>query len=228
MDVVAIIPFGSLEGAKSRLGAALDAEERRDLVLGMLARTINATGAATRIGASIVVSPDPAALVEAERLGARAIRQAGSGLNDGIREARVAAIGHGATAVLIVPVDLPLVDGASLDAVVAAALDGDTRDPDTRDPGTPDPDTPTAGGDRGVVAIVADRHGRGTNALLVMPPDAIEPCFGGDSAAAHRAQAMAAGARLLELGGPLALDLDTTDDLLLVEEVAPDARRVVG
>ncbi len=218
MDVVAIIPFGSLEGAKSRLGAALDAEERRDLVLGMLARTIDATGAATRIGASIVVSPDPAALAEAERLGARAIRQAGSGLNEGIREARVAAIGHGATAVLIVPVDLPLVDGASLDAVVSAALDDDTRDSDT----------PAAGGDRGVVAIVADRHGRGTNALLMMPPDAIEPCFGGDSAAAHRAQAMAAGVRLVELGGPLALDLDTTDDLLLVEEVAPDARRVVG
>ncbi len=218
MDVVAIIPFGSLEGAKSRLGAALDAEERRDLVLGMLARTINATGAATRIGASIVVSPDPAALAEAERLGARVIRQAGSGLNEGIREARGAAVGHGATAVLVVPVDLPLVDGASLDAVVSAALDDDTRDSDT----------PAAGGDRGVVAIVADRHGRGTNALLVMPPDAIEPCFGGDSAAAHRAQAMAAGARLVELGGPLALDLDTTDDLLLVEEVAPDARRVVG
>jgi 2-phospho-L-lactate guanylyltransferase len=67
------------------------------------------------------------------------------------------------------------------------------------------------------VAIVPDRHGRGTNALLIAPPAAIDVCFGGDSALAHQAAARAIGATLVVLGGPLALDLDTPDDLLLAE-----------
>jgi len=67
------------------------------------------------------------------------------------------------------------------------------------------------------VSIVPDRHGRGTNALLIAPPDAIDVCFGGDSRAAHVAAAEMAGARVVELGGPLALDVDTPDDLLLAE-----------
>ena len=40
--ITAIIPIGTLEGAKSRLGGTLDAEERRDLVDTMVYRTIRA------------------------------------------------------------------------------------------------------------------------------------------------------------------------------------------
>jgi 2-phospho-L-lactate guanylyltransferase (CobY/MobA/RfbA family) len=59
--------------------------------------------------------------------------------------------------------------------------------------------------------------------LLLAPPEIIDVRFGGDSRAAHAAAAAAAGARLVELGGPLSLDLDTADDLLLVVgvEVGP-------
>ena len=38
--IAAIIPVGTLAGAKSRLGETLDAEEREDLVQGLLARTV--------------------------------------------------------------------------------------------------------------------------------------------------------------------------------------------
>ncbi len=67
------------------------------------------------------------------------------------------------------------------------------------------------------MAIVADRHGRGTNALLLAPPDVIDVAFGGDSRLAHVAAADAAGATTLELVGPLRLDVDTPDDLLLAQ-----------
>ncbi|MEK6719959.1 MAG: 2-phospho-L-lactate guanylyltransferase [Chloroflexota bacterium] len=206
MSVSALIPIGSLEAAKSRLGAVLDAEERRELVLRMLRRTVGACLATSGIDETIVVSPDHVALAEAERLGARPLRQIAGGLNEGVRQARDDAIARGATAVLVVPVDLPLVTPDALQAVVEA------MDPEAV---PPEP----------LVALVADRHGRGTNALLIAPPDAIDPCFGGDSAAAHRAAAMTAGARLLDLAGPLAVDLDTMDDLLLVEDLAPDLLR---
>ena len=73
--------------------------------------------------------------------------------------------------------------------------------------------------------LVPDRHGRGTNALLVAPPDAIDVRFGGDSRAAHAAAAMEAGALLVELAGPLRLDLDTPDDLVLAQTADPELAR---
>ena len=62
-----------------------------------------------------------------------------------------------------------------------------------------------------------DRHGQGTNALVVSPPDAIAPAFGSESRAEHQRAATAAGARYLELDGPLSLDLDTPADLIAAE-----------
>lgn len=193
--VMAIIPIGMLDGAKSRLGAVLDAEERLDLTLHLARRTIAAALATPGIAETIVVSPDEAVRRLAEELGARPLRQRNGGLNRGIDAARSEALAAGASAVLILPIDLPEVSSAAIGDVLAAL------------------DRPR----RPLVAIVPDRHGRGTNALLLAPPDAIDTCFGGDSRSAHAAAAAAAGAELIELGGPLALDLDTPDDLLLAE-----------
>ena len=109
----------------------------------------------------------------------------------------------GATAIVILPVDLPHVTPEAIEAVVA---------PLSR-PGRP------------LVVVVPDRHGRGTNALLLAPPDAIDVRFGGDSRAAHAAAAIDASALLVELGGPLRLDLDTPDDLVLAETADPELAR---
>jgi len=199
-SVVAIVPVGTLEGAKSRLGEALDAEERRDLVTDQLRRTIRATNGSAAVLETIVVTPDDDVRAIALAAGARPMRQRGRGLNKGLTEARDDALAGGAGAILVVPVDLPLVTVAAL-ADVLRPLD--------------DPRRP-------LVVLVPDRHGRGTNALLVAPPGAIEFCFGGESRAAHAACAREAGARLVELlDSPLALDLDTPEDLLLL-----DARHV--
>ena len=70
--------------------------------------------------------------------------------------------------------------------------------------------------------LVTDRHGTGTNALGLRPPDVIGFAFGPDSRAAHRGRAETAGARYVEVDGPLAVDLDTPDDLVLVESTAPE------
>lgn len=201
--IVAIIPVGWLDGAKSRLGGALDAEERRDLVIRMLARTVAAAIATPELADTVVISPDREALDVASAAGARTMRQRTQGLNAGLVEARDDAVAGGASAVLILPIDLPLVTPAALGELI-----------DTADVPVP------------VVALVSDRHGRGTNALLLAPPDAIAPAFGGDSRAAHVAAAAAARARFVEVESPLAVDLDTPDDLLLLEEVAPDAVHV--
>jgi 2-phospho-L-lactate guanylyltransferase len=193
--VFAIIPVGTLEGAKSRLGAVLDAEERIELTLRFARSTIAAAVASRRIQETLVVTPDDTVRRLAEELGARPLRQRDAGLNRGIDAGRSEAIAAGASAVLILPIDLPDVSTAAIDAILAT-LD---------DRGRP------------LVAIVPDRHGRGTNALLLAPPDAIDTCFGGDSRAAHVLAAREAGAELVILEGPLALDVDTPEDLLLAE-----------
>jgi 2-phospho-L-lactate guanylyltransferase len=64
------------------------------------------------------------------------------------------------------------------------------------------------------LVVVPDRHGTGTNALVISPPDAMEPSFGPGSRARHEAAAAASGLphRVERVAG-LALDVDTPEDL---------------
>jgi 2-phospho-L-lactate guanylyltransferase len=97
--------------------------------------------------------------------------------------------------VLVLPADLPGVSPAAIERLLA----------------TLDHDRPP------LVAIVPDRHGRGTNSLLLAPPEVIDFAFGGDSRVAHNHAAEAASIMVVELDGPLSLDIDTPEDLLLVQ-----------
>src|SRR3954471_11391435 len=98
-----------------------------------------------------------------------------------------AALQRGAQRVLLVPGDCPSLDPAEVSALLAVSA--------------------------GVV-IVPDRHGTGTNSLLLTPPTVIAPAFGEGSFERHRALAEAAGASLhVAYAGSLELDVDTPDDL---------------
>ena len=206
MRISAIIPVGTLEGAKTRLGGTLDAEERHDLVEGLLARTVVTALAVERLDDVLVISPDPEVLTRAAEIGARTLRQRTEGLNAGLAEARDDVVAGGAEAILVLPIDLPFVTAAAVTAVL--------------EPLTTDPADPTAPH----VVLVTDRHGTGTNALGLRPPEIIDFAFGPGSRRAHRAAAEAAGATYTEVGGPLTIDLDTPDDLVFVE--AAEAERL--
>ncbi len=58
--------------------------------------------------------------------------------------------------------------------------------------------------------------------LRLRPPSVIDFAFGPGSRDAHRTAAARAGATYVELDGPLAMDLDTPDDLLFIESAAPE------
>jgi 2-phospho-L-lactate/phosphoenolpyruvate guanylyltransferase len=195
------IPVRSFEGAKSRLGAVLDAEERRELVELLLLRTVAAAREARGVTEVLVVSPDPEVLRVAEAAGARPVAQHSQGLNPALHEARAATT---AARLLIVPADIPAVSSDALERLLAA---GDAA-------GRPS------------VVLVPDRHGRGTNALLLDPPDVIDPAFGGDSRAGHAWLASSADAGYAEVDDVLDLDVDTPEDLLLAEAAAPESLHV--
>jgi 2-phospho-L-lactate guanylyltransferase len=71
-----------------------------------------------------------------------------------------------------------------------------------------------------VVVIAPDRHGRGTNALLISPPGLIEYDFGENSFQRHCKRAKQAGARLEVVELPsLGLDLDIPEDFELIKSL---------
>ena len=201
------MPLRGLEDAKTRLGAELDPEERLELVVAMATRTLAATRDARGIAGTVLVTADPAAADLATRFGARTLVQRLPGLNAALREARAVAVNLGATAILVLPIDLPAISPGALETVLA----------DAADPGALDAASTGGVRDRPLVLAVPDRHGGGTNALLVSPPAAIEPAFGEGSFAAHRAAAAGAGAAFRRHEGPLTLDVDTGADLLVAE-----------
>jgi len=198
-----IIPIRAIESAKSRLGGPLDAEERQALVRELLERTIRAAVGARGVARVLVVSDGEENLGLARELGAEAVGELGHGLNSALVQARRVARDGGADALLVLPADLPRVGVAAIEAIIAAA--GDER---AGAPGRP------------CVVLVPDRHGDGTNALLLAPPEAIPFAFGVGSHRRHARLATEAGAVYREIvDGPLSLDLDTPEDLLLAEAV---------
>lgn len=201
LRIAAIIPVGTLEAAKSRLGGALDAEERQDLAERFLVRTLRAALAVDGLADILVVSPDHEVLHRASDAGARTLRQRSSGLNAGLDEAREDVVAGGAGAILVLPIDLPFVTAAAITEVLAPIDDA---------------------GLEPRVVLVTDRHGTGTNVLALRPPGLIRFSFGQGSRVAHREAAAAAGAAYAEVVGPLAFDLDTPADLVLLESLAPE------
>jgi 2-phospho-L-lactate/phosphoenolpyruvate guanylyltransferase len=199
----AIVPIRGLETAKTRLGGELDPEERLALVTEMLRRTLVAARDASSIARTIVVTMDPAAAGMAGRHGAIGLVERVPGLNEAIRAARSVAVARGATAALVLPADLPRITAIAIDDLAGGATSPDV--------------TASVEAAAGLVLLVPDRHGEGTNALLTWPSEVIDPAFGLGSRAAHRAAALAAGAAFVERGGPLAFDVDTAADLLLAE-----------
>jgi 2-phospho-L-lactate guanylyltransferase len=77
------------------------------------------------------------------------------------------------------------------------------------------------------VGVVPDRHGTGTNALLLSPPNAILPAFGEGSRDRHVEAARQAGVPFgIEELPSIELDLDTPADVIaLTRELAKQPGR---
>jgi 2-phospho-L-lactate guanylyltransferase len=190
MRTAAVLPIKSFARAKLRLGDAVGGSDRRELADAMVADVLAALAAAP-IDDVIVVTAEPLAVRAAERAGATIVEDPEErGQSAAALRGIDAAVVRGAERALLVPGDCPALDPVELSHLLAR------------------PSTPPQ------VVIVPDRHGSGTNALLLTPPEVIVPAFGPGSFARHAARAHAAGAsvRVAELPS-LALDVDTPADL---------------
>jgi 2-phospho-L-lactate guanylyltransferase len=183
----AVLPAKPFDEAKSRLDPVLTAYERHGLARALLLQTLEVLQAVAGVDHVLVVSADPVVLKLAADHEADVLQETLPGLNRALTQARRHALQHGAQSLLVLAPDLPLLGAADVDAFFI-------------------------GGDAGLV-IAPDRRRRGTNALLLRPPDVIEFAFGESSFERHLTLAATAGAatREIELPG-LAFDLDVAED----------------
>lgn len=191
MKATAILPVKRFAVAKRRLAAGVDDARREALAAAMLADVLEAIGAARSIERTIVVSDEPLAADLARDAGAEVVADPPEA---GHSEAALAGIAQAeafsARCTILLPGDCPLLEPRELDRVLTGAPER-------------------------YVAIVPDRHGDGTNALVLSPPGAIRPAFGEGSCARHVAAARKAGIPFgVEELPSLALDLDTPADLV--------------
>jgi 2-phospho-L-lactate guanylyltransferase len=198
LKATAILPVKRFAAAKQRLAAGIDDERRGALVEAMLGDTLEAIGEARSIERTIVASGEPRASDIAVAHGAFYLPLSES-RDTGHSSAAVAAIDWakelGAECVVLLPIDCPLLDPRELERLLT---------------GVP----------AQYVTIVPDRHGTGTNALVLSPPDAIAPAFGEGSRARHVDSARAAGVpHSVEELPSLALDLDTPADVIALTRV---------
>jgi 2-phospho-L-lactate guanylyltransferase len=193
-----LVPLRGLAVGKTRLGLALDAEERAALMLGMLLHalaTLREWPASRQVH---VITDDPEVADVARHAGAAVVAEPVDGdLNAALRAGRHAAVAADASAILFLPADLPLLSRAGLASVLDAA------------------DAALAAGSGRPIVVIAPSDARsGTNALLLSPPWIIEPEFGEASLEAHIRAAAAADASLQLVVDPaLGFDLDMPDDL---------------
>jgi 2-phospho-L-lactate guanylyltransferase len=197
MTLWAIVPVKPLRRGKSRLAGILSEEERTVLNQDLLERTLKTLSGLKELDQVLVVSRDQHALNIARNHGAKTVQEDGQPhLNTALARATVVAQVHATQGVLILPADLPLLRPDDVLALIDRAI----KPP--------------------VVVIAPDRHGRGTNALLMVPAGLIEYDFGENSFERHCERAVKAGARLEVVELPsLGLDLDLPEDLEMVRKL---------
>jgi 2-phospho-L-lactate/phosphoenolpyruvate guanylyltransferase len=188
MRTVAVLPVKRFAQAKQRLGDSLPASARRELAQAMVGDVLVALHETPQLDLLVVVTAEGPVAAAARYQGAVVVDDpAEQGQSAAALLGIARAVQEGAERVALVPGDCPALEPRELAALLES---------------------------RAAVTIVPDRHGTGTNALLLAPPEIVEPSFGPDSCERHRDAARAAGVdhELLELES-LLLDVDTGADL---------------
>ena len=189
MNLHAIVPVKALQLAKSRLAPSLAPAGRRALVLEMLGRVLHTLNhpVITTIWLS---SADPLLLAVGITWGARPLYDTAGELNGALEQARSTAWAAGATALLVVPADIPLINSEDVDSLAAALANGAD------------------------VVLAPDSSGSGTNALALQRHAELPFRFGSASALHHQAEAAVRGLRTDRIfSATLAFDIDLPSNL---------------
>jgi 2-phospho-L-lactate/phosphoenolpyruvate guanylyltransferase len=194
LRTTAIVPVKGLADANGRLQSILSPAERTRLAEALFLDLIVKLPRSRCIDDLMIVTADESVARQARWFGHQLLVQdADEGHSQAAAAGARAAMEEGADRVVMLPVDCPLLEIDDLDSHIG-------RSPRT-------------------VLIVPDRHGTGTNALMLTPPEIFEPAFGPESCARHVSRARASGISFaLEQVESLSADLDDPDDYALLRD----------
>jgi len=187
----AVVPVKRIDQAKQRLSPILSSQQRQNLALAMLQDVLQALIAVRRLAGVAVVTEDTDVMSYAERSGCRIITEGANTGHTGAVTAAGRILGaEGAGGILTIPGDVPLVTSREIDHLLDAHL------------GVPG------------FTIVPTLDDKGSNAVLLTPPDAVPLRFGEDSFFPHLAAAQACGItpQVVRLTG-CGCDIDTPADV---------------
>jgi FO synthase len=184
MSTWALVPIKSRALCKTRLAPVLSPVQRVALVRGILDHVLSTLRAAPGIDHIVLVSNERDCVADDVGM----VSDAGNDLNTGLESGVAHAIAAGATTVLIVPADLPLLCVRDVQQLILAA--------------------------RGCgIALAPDRHERGTNAVCMAMPARLNLQFGEDSFSKHCRQAAERFVEPVHVRtAGLGFDLDTAAD----------------
>ena len=185
MSLHAVVAVKGTANGKDRLRSALSAEERQRLILTMLHDVLGALSSTRGIQNISVLTRDHSFVPS----GFGHIDDVGCGLNFAVGHAAAVLARAGVRSMLVLPADLPFATAADIEMLLQA-------------------------GKQHPAVIAPDARGSGTNALLLSPPELVQPRFGPNSYSIHQAAIPMAGASLATVARPgLAHDVDLPEDL---------------
>ncbi len=185
-----LVPIKNTDSAKQRLTAVLDQPSRTKLAQAMLHDVLSAVHDWTNRPEVGIVTGDPFATKIAREFGFEVIPDTENpGETGAIEMATRVCVERGIDSTLVIPGDIPLVQGWELEEILTHA--------------------PSAG-----TVLVPAGDGRGTNAAFRRPANLFPLRFGNDSFKPHHAAAQATGKPCVVLNLPgIAVDVDTPADL---------------
>jgi 2-phospho-L-lactate guanylyltransferase len=193
MRTAAILPVKRFPLAKQRLGMSVADSLRADLARAMVGDVLSSLRECPAIETTIVVTCEPTVASAARYIDAVVVEDtAEEGQSAAASLGLAYALAEGFERALCVPGDCPTLDPGELMELLTVQAE---------------------------VVIVPDRHGKGTNGLLLSPPDALSPSFGPDSRARHERLATESGVKWrIAQPASLLLDIDTGEDLAALRE----------
>jgi 2-phospho-L-lactate/phosphoenolpyruvate guanylyltransferase len=200
--ICAIVPVKEFSDAKQRLAAALPSHLRSELAVTMLEDVLDALSRVSELAQIAVITIDPAAIALARRFGARIMSDRPHGGHTSVVNAAAQLLAEeGWEGMLQVPGDVPLVSSEEISRLVTQH-----RSPPS-------------------FTIAPAHDERGSNAVLVSPPDAVPLTFGDDSFYPHlrTARQHRIEPTIVRLPG-VALDIDAPADIQAFRRLRSNTR----
>ena len=197
-----IVPVKDLSMAKERLSSLLPQQQRTELAYAMLEDVLKALKGSRLADRKFIVTLDKKAIEMANAIGIEVIPETEqNGESASVDYASRLSIDMGATSVLVIPGDAPLITSEDIDFVLDKEKDGPS------------------------IVFVPARDEYGTNAILRKPPDAIPSMFGDDSFNKHKNLAEKKNIPYACYENPrIGLDIDRPEDLVEFVSQKSDTR----